>query len=171
MRLLLTCMVMVTTACGTMEGDVNVEKPKTEIPVDEQQEKEIEVSPKKIERNNEETKINETAENGQIDTKSIADNNDPSVEVNVEVNVNMDKDEAVNSIGKLSYEMTKSEVLEIFPDPLTVENHYLGTIRWHYDSIVCAKKYSFSKCYISFDDDLLISTTDVKSEYLDITSF
>ena len=178
MRVFLTLFMVMVSACGTMEGDVNVSddsvKDKLKNETSESEEKLPEES--KDEAKNENETETETKPNQQeeiVDSNSINNNDDPDVEVNVNVNVDVDtskEDGDPERTGKLYRGMTKAEVLEVFPEPTHIENQYWD--RWIYENNyeLCTDSI-YDDCRLQFKNGLLDSVERVKSEHLDITSF
>jgi hypothetical protein len=187
MKFLTTVLFSVMVSCGTMEGDVNVSddpksKAEEKIPITEDKTEKSDASEEvseepdaivpELEKDKVETETLENKETANVDTN---DDNDPNVEVNVNVNVNVDVDTDKDNgnpetTGKLRKGMTKDEVIEVFPQPTTIESRHWDKWIYEDDPDLCTDSI-FNGCKIEFKNGVLFSVERIKSEHLDITSF
>jgi len=168
-------LAMMLTACGTMEGDVNVEPPTS-------------TNDDKSKVNNQETedtKGNETSqqpldkdissEDGyNKDTEDFeAKNINVDVDVNVNVDVNGDNQQR-SSTNLLKMGLTKKQVFNIFGNPVEVENltypYDDGTIWIWEDKDYCVRNYPYKvKCTVEFDEKgEVIDWDDIKGDFIDL---
>lgn len=190
MRILSTIAFMVMVSCGTMEGDVNVDADDKELktPTEQSPEETTKSEESNIEDendNNTETSTEQavpdevaesTTDNGTDvnPDDSNSNNGGDHVEVNVEVNVNTDDDPEKNifdefsSPGKVSKGMTKSEVLAVLGDPVTIETDYWD--RWIYTGY-CAATRIYNDCFVEFENGRVDVVERFRTEFIDITSF
>jgi len=175
-------MVMVS-ACGTMEGDVNVDADKPKEKLETPQKEETEEPMNELNDNNTETPTEQavpdevaesTTDNGtDVNPDGNSNNGGDHVEVNVEVNVNTDDDQEnifdeFSTPGKVSKGMTKSEVLAVLGDPVTIETDYWD--RWIYTGY-CAATRIYNDCFVEFENGRVDVVERFRTEFIDITSF
>ena len=150
------------TACGSMEGDVNLEGnpvPPTSTETSTET-KSVEIA---------ETTDSESDEN---ETTTEADN----INVNVNVEINTENEEDIAPHGLLELGMSKEDVFQIFGNPDEVENRdypYDVGVVWKWtekrgEEKYCADNSSYTdRCEIEFNSDDLVDDFDnINGEYV-----
>ena len=150
------------TACGSMEGDVNLEGnpvPPTSTETSTET-KSVEIA---------ETTDSESDEN---ETTTEADN----INVNVNVEINTENEEDIAPHGLLEIGMSKEDVFQIFGNPDEVENRdypYDVGVVWKWtekrgEEKYCADNSTYTdRCEIEFNSDDLVDDFDnINGEYV-----
>jgi len=156
------------TACGSMEGDVNLEGTVPTTSTETSTETETE-----------EIAVNPASESDEDETTTDGDN--INVNVNVDVEINTESQEDLAPHGLLEIGMSKMQVNAIFGTPTEVEirtygfSKNTGTI-WKWiehpeDEKYCVdtfdNPYYEETCQIEFDEDGLVDDFDnIKGEYV-----
>jgi len=154
------------TACGSMEGDVNLEGnpvPPTSTETSTET-KSVEIA---------ETTDSESDEN---ETTTEADNINVNVNVDVDVEINTENEEDIAPHGLLELGMSKEDVFQIFGNPDEVENRdypYDVGVVWKWtekrgEEKYCADNSTYTnRCEIEFNSDDLVDDFDnINGEYV-----
>ena len=151
------------TACGSMEGDVNLEGTVPSTSTETSTETETE-----------EIAVNPASESDEDETTTDGDN--INVNVNVDVEINTESQEDLAPHGLLEIGMSKEDIFEIFGNPDEVENRDypsdVGTV-WKWtekrgEEKYCADNSSFTdRCEIEFNSEDLVDDFDnINGEYV-----